>query len=59
MQYEHEKEYTCIHMFDLKDVAKLKKIPNIQKKIGSGWVGPGPFWIKNRKLENQFFFIYI
>ena len=32
---------TCI-----RDVAKLKKFE-------SGWVGPGPFWIENRKLENQ------
>ena len=35
----------------VRDVVKLK-IPNIQKKVGSGWVGPGPFWIENRKLEN-------
>ena len=29
----------------LRGFAKLKKFQN-PKKIGSGWVGPGPIWIK-------------
>ena len=44
---------TLLHVwYRLRDVAKLKKIPNSQKKFGSGWVGPGPFWKQNKKLEN-------
>ena len=37
----------------LRDVAKLKTNSNIQEKFRSGRVGPGPFLIENRKLENQ------
>ncbi len=29
-----------------KGLCKVKQIPKIQKKIGSGWVGPGLIWIK-------------
>ena len=44
---------TLLHVwYRLRDVAKLKKNPNSQKKIGSWWVGPGPFWIENQKLKN-------
>ena len=39
-------------MVSLRDVLKFKKFQT-SKKIGSGWVGPGPFWIKIRILENQ------
>ena len=35
-----------------KGLCKDKKIPKIQKKFGSGWVGPGLIWIK-KKLENR------
>ena len=34
--------------YELRDVAKLKKSKH-PKKIVSGWVGPGPFWVENRK----------
>ena len=37
----------------VRDVAKLKELQTSKKKNGSGWVGPGPFWIENRKLKNQ------
>ena len=30
----------------IKGLCKVKQIPKIQKKIGSGWVGPGLIWIK-------------
>ena len=30
---------------DVRGFAKLKKF---QKKFGSGWVGPGPIWIKKK-----------
>ena len=36
-----------------KGCCKVKKNPNIKTQIESGWVGPGPFWIENRKLKNQ------
>ena len=29
-------------------LCKVKKIPKIQKKFGSGWVGPGLIWIKKK-----------
>ena len=31
-----------------KGLCKVKKIPKIQKKFGSGWVGPGLIWIKKK-----------
>ena len=31
-----------------KRLCKVKKIQKIPKKIGSGWVGPGPIWIKKK-----------
>ncbi len=35
-----------------KGLCKVKKIQKIQKKIGSGWVGPGLIRIK-KELENR------
>ena len=29
----------------------------MQITFGSGWVGPGLFWMENRKLENHNFFL--
>ena len=37
----------------IKGCCKVKTIPNIQITFGSGWVGLGPFWMENRKLENR------
>ena len=42
----------------LMGLAKLKKIQKM-KKNGSEWVGPGPFWIENRKLEKSFLSIFL
>ena len=46
-----------VHLFlDMKGCAKglckVKKNSKNPKKIGSGWMGPGPIWIK-KKLENR------
>ena len=37
--------------FQVRDVAKLKQFETLKKKWK--WVGPGPFWMENGKLENQ------
>ena len=34
-----------------KGLCKVKKIPKIPKKIGSGWVGPGLIWIKKNNWK--------
>ena len=40
-------------IIEIRDFAKLKKNPDIQITFGSGWVGPGPFWIENRNWKTM------
>ena len=43
---DHPIEYPVTAHEPLKGLCKVKKIPKIPKKIGSGWVGPGLIRIK-------------
>ena len=54
-QLELKNRFTALGEHDdmdsLKGFAKLKKFKKSQKKIGSGWVGPGLIWIKNNNWK--------